>query len=134
MNKVHALVEKIAGMLAHIAEHAKPLFSGAALLFYVGSLVLLVRDVNPIHEQDTFLVEALVRLSIPFSIILLQEILELATMMSGRTLASKQQQFQIVVLVRLLAFGFGGRLRHDPALLLYLVSTRRVVGQKRGRP
>jgi hypothetical protein len=59
MNKVHALVEKNVGMLAHVAEHAKPLFSGAALFFYVGSLVLLVRDVNPIHELDTFLQEYL---------------------------------------------------------------------------
>lgn len=104
MTQINKSMLWIANNLAHVTEKAKPLFSAVALFLYALSLIVLARDVSPIRDLSGFLVEALVRLSIPFSVILLQELLELVTMMSGSTLASTQQQFQIVVLVLLRGF------------------------------
>ena len=75
-----------------------------ALLLYITYLILLTREINPRDDFSGFMVKALVLLSVPFSVILLQELLELITIISGSTLRSTAQQFQIVVLVLVRSF------------------------------
>ena len=60
-----------------IEEKTKPLFVAAALLLYGWSLIQLGQEVSPITELEEFLVQALANLSIPFGVILLQELVEL---------------------------------------------------------
>ena len=102
------MVNEHLGRLAAVlksAEHkSKRLFVGVALLSYVVSLVLLVKDVNPAADPGEYLVKALAALSVPFGIILLQELFELVTTISESTLRATRQQFEIVVLVILRSF------------------------------
>ncbi len=98
-------------MLGHISsaldwfEHkTKALFVIAALVLYAGSLVLLAQKVSPTSDLELFLVKALGNLSIPFGVILLQELLELLTTISHSALRSTCQQFEIVALVILRSF------------------------------
>lgn len=90
--------------LVKFQEKAKPFFSGAALILYIASLVLFLCKAEGPITFNTFLIEALVRLSIPFGVILLQELLELITFISDSSLRATQRQFQIVVLVLLRSF------------------------------
>jgi hypothetical protein len=90
--------------LVKFQEKAKPFFSGAALILYIASLVSFLYKAEESVTFNTFLVEALVRLSIPFGVILLQELLELITFISDSSLRATQRQFQIVVLVLLRSF------------------------------
>lgn len=95
-------MQRVNDSLVFFETKTKLLFSGAALLLYFISLVQLVLE-HPL-TLNAFLVDALGKLIIPFSIILLQELLELITFISGNTLKSAQQQFQIVALVLLRSF------------------------------
>jgi serine/threonine-protein kinase RsbW/sigma-B regulation protein RsbU (phosphoserine phosphatase) len=90
--------------LDKIEEKTKSLFVAVAIVLYVGSLVLLARKVNPLTDFDGFLVKALANLSIPFGVILLQELLELLTTIPTSALRSAAQQFEIVALVILRSF------------------------------
>ena len=90
--------------LVKFQDKAKPFFSGAALILYIASLVgFLYKAEGPI-TFNVFLIQALVSLSIPFGVILLQELLELITFISDSSLRATQRQFQIVVLVLLRSF------------------------------
>ena len=90
--------------LVKFQDKAKPFFSGAALILYIASLVgFLYKAEGPI-TFNAFLIQALVSLSIPFGVILLQELLELITFISDSSLRATQRQFQIVVLVLLRSF------------------------------
>ena len=90
--------------LVKFQDKAKPFFSGAALILYIASLVgFLYKAEGPI-TFNVFLIQALVSLSIPFGVILLQELLELITFISDSSLIATQRQFQIVVLVLLRSF------------------------------
>lgn len=92
------------GKLMKFQEKAKPFFSGAALILYIASLVIFVYKAKEPITFNIFLIGALVRLSIPFGVILLQELLELITFISDSSLRATQRQFQIVVLVLLRSF------------------------------
>lgn len=86
-------------------EHkTKPIFVGAALLLYGWSLIQLGMTTSPITELDAFLVGALANLSIPFGIILLQEMLELVANIGESTLLSARHQFEIILLVLVRSF------------------------------
>ncbi len=86
-------------------EHrSKPLFVLVALVLYAVSLFRLAATVHPVAELDTFLVEALANLSIPFGVILLQELLELIATIPDSNLLSARRQFEIVVLVIVRSF------------------------------
>ncbi len=79
-------------------EHkTKPLFVGVALILYAISLVELASEISPITQLDEYLVGALANLSIPFGVILLQELLELVANISESNLLSARRQFEIVV-------------------------------------
>ena len=67
-------MRRIAEKLLRVQEKVKPLFAAIALLLYVISLVLLAQEMKPKDDFSAFMVEALVRLTIPFSVILLQEL------------------------------------------------------------
>jgi hypothetical protein len=82
----------------------KPLFVGMALLLYAISLIDLMTRTNPSTNPEKFLVDALANLSIPFGVILLQELLELVANISHSTLKSARRQFEIVVLVIVRSF------------------------------
>ncbi len=90
--------------LVTFQEKAKPFFSGIALTLYIASLVLYLYKAEEPITFNAFLIEALVKLSIPFGVILLQELLELITFISDSSLRATQRQFQIVVLVLLRSF------------------------------
>lgn len=90
--------------LEKLEEKTKPLFVAVAILLYAGSLAFLVRKVNPLTDLDEFLVKALANLSIPFGVILLQELLELITAIPRSALGSAAQQFEIIALVILRSF------------------------------
>jgi hypothetical protein len=92
------------GKLMKFQEKAKPFFSGLALILYIASLVIFVYKAEKPITFNGFLIEALVRLSIPFGVILLQELIELITFISDSSLRATQRQFQIVVLVLLRSF------------------------------
>ncbi len=86
-------------------EHkTKPLFVIVALLLYAFSLYQLGLEVSPTKELDAFLIGALSNLSIPFGIILLQELLELVVKTSESNLLSARHQYEIVVLVIVRSF------------------------------
>lgn len=86
-------------------EHkTKPLFVIVALALYTWELFRLAGEINPIMELDAYLVEALAALSIPFGVILLQEILELVAKISESNLISARHQFEIVLLVIVRSF------------------------------
>ena len=86
-------------------EHkTKPLFVAVALILYAVSLYQLGLEVSPMKELDAFLVGALSNLSIPFGIILLQELLELVANISESNLQSARHQYEIVVLVIVRSF------------------------------
>ena len=95
-------MQRVNDGLVFFEAKTKLLFSGVALLLYFISLVGLILKHPP--SLDKFLVDALGLLLLPFSIILLQELLELITFISGNTLKSTTQQFQIVALVLLRSF------------------------------
>ena len=97
---IYALAEG----LKWVEHKTKPIFVGAALLSYMVSLVILAGRINPATHLEEYLVGALGNLVIPFSIILLQEMLELITSISESTLVSAQRQFEIVVLVLVRSF------------------------------
>ncbi len=86
-------------------EHrSKPLFVIVALGLYAWSLIQLAGDVHPVAQLDEFLVQALANLSIPFGVILLQELLELIATIPDSNLLSARRQFEIVVLVIVRSF------------------------------
>jgi anti-sigma regulatory factor (Ser/Thr protein kinase) len=98
------LLPRLSRRLEKVEEKTKPVFVAVAIILYAGSLALLARKVNPLTDLDEFLVKALANLSIPFGIILLQELFELITAIPRSTLRSASQQFEIVALVILRSF------------------------------
>ena len=104
MVPISRVFEPLAKGLDWFEQKTKGIFVVVALFLYAGSLVLLARQVSPVTDIDTFLVKALGNLSIPFGVILLQELLELLTAISQSTLRSTCQQFEIVALVILRSF------------------------------
>ncbi|MFT5137133.1 MAG: hypothetical protein ACI8XV_002170 [Arenicella sp.] len=97
---IHVVSESIEWL-----EHkSKPLFVVVALLLYIISLVQLAAEVSPLNQLDAYLVGALANLSIPFGIILLQELLELVASISESNLLSARRQFEIVLLVIVRSF------------------------------
>ncbi len=86
-------------------EHrSKPLFVIVALGLYAWSLIQLAGEIHPVAQLDEFLVQALANLSIPFGVILLQELLELIATIPDSNLLSARRQFEIVVLVIVRSF------------------------------
>ena len=59
---------------------------------------------SPVYQLNEFLVGALANLSIPFGIILLQEMLELVANIGESTLLSARHQFEIILLVLVRSF------------------------------
>jgi hypothetical protein len=104
MATIHDRLHAIAERLEWLEGRTKPLFVGVALLLYGLSLVELLGEINLTTDLNAFLVEALANLSIPFGVILLQELLELVTSISHSTLISARRQFEIVVLVIVRSF------------------------------
>ena len=104
MNRLDTALTRFVHSLEHLEARTRKWFVTAALLAYAGSLVWLTREVSPVSQLDAFLVKALAHLSIPFSIILLQELFELVITISQSTLRSTCQQFEIVALVILRSF------------------------------
>lgn len=94
----------LANALEWLEEKTKPLFVIAALVLYALAIFRISRDLNPVENLDEFLIEALAALSIPFGIILLQELLELITRISESNLVSARRQFEIVILVIIRSF------------------------------
>lgn len=97
-------IHMISETLEWLEEHSKPLFVIAALLLYAMSIVQLANEVSPITELNEFLIQSLANLSIPFGIILLQELLELVANISESNLLSARRQFEIVLLVIIRSF------------------------------
>ncbi len=96
-------------MLAHalewLEEKTKPLFVLAAFGLYVLDIVrIITTEVNPLDDLNKFLILALGALSIPFGVILLQELLELITNIADSNLISARRQFEIVLLVIIRSF------------------------------
>ena len=95
-------------MLAHALEwlehKSKPLFVVAALIAYGFEIYFLTLSISPLENLNEFLIKALVALTTPFSIILLQEILELVAKISESNLLSARHQFEIVALVIVRSF------------------------------
>lgn len=98
------LLTGLSDSLDWLEHKTKSFFVVVAMLLYAGSLFLLAQKVSPLSDLDTFLVKALGNLSIPFGVILLQELLELLTAIPRSTLRSTCQQFEIVALVILRSF------------------------------
>lgn len=90
--------------LEWLEHRTKPLFVIVALILYIISLYQLGLEVSPMNQLDEFLVGALGNLSIPFGIILLQELLELVANISESNLLSARRQYEIVVLVIVRSF------------------------------
>jgi len=97
-------VERVAEKVEWLEESSKSLFVATALGLYAWSLVDLSREVDVLTDVNGFLVGALANLSIPFSVILMQELLELVANISHSTLQSARRQFEIVVLVLVRSF------------------------------
>ena len=97
-------LKKFSRALEWLEHTTKPLFVGVALLLYVIELFRLAQVYNPVSQLDEFLIEALAALSVPFGIILLQELLELVSSMAESNLLSARRQFEIVVLVLVRSF------------------------------
>ena len=96
--------EQIAERLERVEENSKIFFVVTALGLYAWSLVDLSREVDILTDVNTYLVGALANLAIPFSVLLMQELLELITNISHSTLQSARRQFEIVVLVLVRSF------------------------------
>ena len=94
----------LAHALEWLEEKTKPLFVVVALLLYGIEIGKIARVLNPVENLDQFLIEALAALSIPFGVILLQELLELVAAISESNLLSARRQFQIVLLVIVRSF------------------------------
>lgn len=90
--------------LEKVEEKTKSIFVAVAILFYLGSLVMLATEISPLTDLDTFLVKALSKLAIPFGIILLQEMFELLTAIPRSALQSACLQFELIALVILRSF------------------------------
>ncbi len=104
IEQLDKLFEYVATGLEWIEEKSKILFVTAALGLYAWSLVQLASEIDLLTDVNTFLVQALANLSIPFSVILMQELLELVANISHSTLQSARRQFEIVVLVLVRSF------------------------------
>lgn len=95
-------------MLAHalerLEEQTKPLWVVVALLLYGIEIGRIASTLNPLANLDQFLIEALSALSVPFGVILLQELFELVATISENNLLSARRQFQIVLLVIVRSF------------------------------
>ncbi|MEM8862062.1 MAG: hypothetical protein AAGD96_27395 [Chloroflexota bacterium] len=94
----------VAEAMEWIEHKTKPIFVVVALLMYGISLVQLASEVNPITELETYLIGALSNLSIPFGVILLQELVELVSNIPESNLLSARRQFEIVILVIIRSF------------------------------
>ncbi|MEM7343494.1 MAG: hypothetical protein AAF485_04580 [Chloroflexota bacterium] len=94
----------LAEALEWLEEKTKPLFVLAALILYALEVYRITRVISPVEQLDAFLIESLAALSIPFGIILLQEMLELVTRISESNLISARRQFEIVILVIIRSF------------------------------
>lgn len=94
----------LAHALEWLEEKTKPLFVLAALVLYFVEIYKITGRMNPLDDLNQFLVEALIALTIPFSIILLQEMLELVAKISESNLLSARHQFEIVLLVIVRSF------------------------------
>lgn len=97
-------IKIVSETLEWLEHKTKPIFVIVALILYGISLFTLAKEVNPMQELDAFLVGALSNLSIPFGIILLQELLELVAKTSESNLLSARHQYEIVVLVIVRSF------------------------------
>jgi|GEM_PF-1907637 len=104
MELLERILQKIADGLEHLEERSKPLFVVAALGLYVYSLVEAAGTYPITAETEAFLIQALANLSIPFGVLLMQELLELIANISHSTLQSARRQFEIVVLVLVRGF------------------------------
>lgn len=98
------LLHKFSEGVEWVEERSKPLFVIVALLLYVVELVRLAGEYSPIQQLDAYLVQALGALSVPFGIILLQEMLELIGTIADSNLLSARRQFEIVLLVIVRSF------------------------------
>lgn len=94
----------VAEWMEWLEHRTKPVFVFAALLLYVVEIGRISTTMNPFANLDQFLVEALGALSVPFSVILLQELLELVAVLSDSNLVSARHQFEIVLLVIVRSF------------------------------
>ncbi|MEM7127694.1 MAG: hypothetical protein AAF702_15275 [Chloroflexota bacterium] len=94
----------LAFALEWLEERTKPLFVVAALLAYGFEIYSIMAVMNPLNDLNFFLIEALSALTTPFSIILLQEMLELVAKISESNLLSARHQFEIVLLVIVRSF------------------------------
>lgn len=97
-------LEKFTEFLEKMEDFTRPLFVAAAIILYIWSIFQLVQEVNPATELELFLVRLLTNLSIPFGVILLQEMFELVISISHSTLDSARRQFEVVVLVIVRSF------------------------------
>ena len=97
-------LKKFSEAIEWLEHKTKPIFVVVALLLYAIELVRVAQDYNPVSQLDEFLVEALAALSVPFGVILLQELLELVSNMAESNLLSARRQFEIVVLVIVRSF------------------------------
>lgn len=94
----------IAEAIEWLEHRTKPLFVAVALILYAISLVELAGEIDPVAQLDEYLIGALANLSIPFGVILLQELLELVSNIAESNLLSARRQFEIVVLVIVRSF------------------------------
>ena len=94
----------LASALEWLEEKTKPLFVLAAFVLYGLEIFRITQVINPIENLNEFLIEALAALSIPFGIILLQELFELVARISESNLFSARRQFEIVILVIIRSF------------------------------
>lgn len=97
-------IKIVSESLEWLEHKTKPIFVAVALILYAVSLYQLGLEVSPTKELDAFLIGALSNLSIPFGIILLQELLELVVKTSESNLLSARHQYEIVVLVIVRSF------------------------------
>ena len=94
----------LANVLDWVEHRTKSVFVVVALLLYAYEIGNIVARSGPIPELNEFLVLCLTALSIPFGVILLQELLELIASIAQNNLLSIRRQFEIVILVIALIF------------------------------
>ncbi|MEM7113513.1 MAG: hypothetical protein AAF614_13835 [Chloroflexota bacterium] len=94
----------VAHSLEWLEEKTKPLFVVVALVLYAIEVGRIATTMNVLENLDEFLIAALAGLSIPFSVILMQELLELVAYISDSNLLSARRQFEIVLLVIVRSF------------------------------
>ncbi|MEM7335408.1 MAG: hypothetical protein AAF490_25240 [Chloroflexota bacterium] len=104
MENVQQQLQPVSEGLKWFEHRTKPIFVIVAIALYANSLVRLAIEVSPTKELDTFLTDALGNLFIPFSVILMQEMLELIANIGENNLLSARHQFEIVVLVIVRSF------------------------------